>query len=255
MALVTKAAFATLCGKSRTAIYKAISVKHIILEPDSGKINTLRRINAQYRYGRHFKDTLEYTDQPCPELKQKPKPSKPTISIQAESDEYEKPKPKLKPKKKKKPKAPLKPKAEKKTRAQLRKEANAIDVNFQPSYDPISELPLESLTKDDLDKLKIIQEVENKRLKNDIARKKLISTDIIARFCSMLHTVDIQEILPIYITLVSDLAALWGIDDTKMIHEGTLMGKKIVYKALDHRKRIMDEQLADPWKEREEFGS
>ena len=137
----------------------------------------------------------------------------------------------------------------KKRKAEYEKNNPETKVAFNPTVHAGASGDVSNTTKLDIEKIKTLEQIETARLKNEVLRKKYIDRKLIARVFQEIHTVDIQEILPLHITIVADMSALFGITDDSIIHTARQKAKKEIYRALNHRQRIIEEFLKDPWRD------
>jgi hypothetical protein len=113
----------------------------------------------------------------------------------------------------------------------------------------------DNVTKADIDKQKTLAQIEKLNIENETKRKELIDRKLVARVFTEIHTVDVQQIVPLKDKLVADIAAIFGVSDDKLMHQARAAAEKEIYRALKHRKRILDDFVDDPWREKDEMGA
>ncbi len=105
-----------------------------------------------------------------------------------------------------------------------------------------------------LEKEKLKEDIEGKRLKNERERKEVIPVKLLEKLFIQMSTIDHQEILIIAHSFPEQALAQVGIDDPKVIHQMRVDLNKILYDAIGHRNRILEEFLMDPFSEEDNFG-
>lgn len=217
---VKTAEFAKMCQVSSAAITKAVQVGRVI-RSDQKRIDLTESINKRFLEEK-IKENLKKVKKS--KKTEKEKPSK----VNSPSAEYKGPgRPSLKPNK-------------------------TQSENDEESEDSSS---LENILKADFEKIKLIEQIETQVLKNEIARRKYIEKKYVSIIFGRIQTVDTQEILPIADRFPAQAAALCGIKDEKTVHEIGRLLRKEIYKALQHRKRLMDDFIRDPLGDLDDFDS
>jgi phage terminase Nu1 subunit (DNA packaging protein) len=97
------------------------------------------------------------------------------------------------------------------------------------------------LAKHELDRRKVIAQIEAQQIKNEKERNELVSRKMVETVFAEIYTVDVQEFLPLAISLPDDAAAVFGSNDDTKIHELRQKANKEIYRILEHRKRILDD--------------
>ena len=73
----------------------------------------------------------------------------------------------------------------------------------------------------------------------------MVSREPLIDLFGFLQTVDKQEIIPLAGSFADDAAAAFGCDDKKKIHRLEQKLTTAMYKALAHKKRLIDDYIKD----------
>jgi len=99
------------------------------------------------------------------------------------------------------------------------------------------------LDRAELERLKIAESVIKMRTETMAKRKELVSRDLNQTVFAKLAAVDTSELHPLGDSISGDLAAAFGLDDNEARVKAKAIVDKRVFRALKHRKRIMEDWI------------
>jgi hypothetical protein len=105
------------------------------------------------------------------------------------------------------------------------------------------ETELEFMSKHGLDKMKVLQQVIDLKVKTEEKRRKLVSAELSAEIWGKVFAVHTAELGPLGEKIAADIAATLGVEDAETVLE---VKKKIdapIYISLRHIQRILDDYL------------
>jgi hypothetical protein len=117
------------------------------------------------------------------------------------------------------------------------KEKN-VPINIEPGRDP-----LEYLDEDELDRLKRIEDIKTKRIKNAASRFELVERQLVKVVMGKIHTVDTQELLTLPAKMAPLICGMCGVEDPEKIREAEVAIETEVYTALQNIQNIISEFL------------
>jgi hypothetical protein len=265
---VSKVDYASACGVSRNAVYKAIARGDVVERPD-GKIDLDNSTNMTYQ--KHCLQNVAATPPPKKAPKSPKKDSKPANKKKKSIVDKDQSNTKIPPKPDAE-KGRTEPKSATETsNAQATLDYDDLDLN---AMDPELANMLMGGTGDrskwDVDKFKVIEEIKNKIQARAKERGELIKRDLVREVFGHLWVVDTTEFKTLGIRLAPDIASLVqthiedirneepeykdspiltrvnefinSTDFMRSINERTTTE---VIKTLDHIKRIMDKFLVN----------
>lgn len=101
------------------------------------------------------------------------------------------------------------------------------------------------LPRNDLERYKIITDIETKQVKNEKFRDKLVSRELVQRVFAKLYSVDSNEFKNLGMNLSPEIAAITGNDSPETTIKINEAIDKECYSILDHIKRIIDDFLEE----------
>ena len=147
-----------------------------------------------------------------------------------------------------------------KTREQKNPEPPPVETNSDPKETPAKNDTSKQSSNDDgtdiskaeISVLKTIEDIETAKIKNDKERKKLVDRKPLIALFGFLQTVDKQEIVPLAGAFTDACSAAFGEKDKKKIHRMEQRLTSDIYKALAHKKRLIDDYIKENLKADEE---
>lgn len=104
-------------------------------------------------------------------------------------------------------------------------------------------MSVEEMGREELDKQKLREQILGMQVKTARERKELVSTDAVAKVFAKLAAIDTSEFHPLADKIAGDVAALCGLEDNETRVKIKALIAKPVFRALKHRKRLMDDYL------------
>lgn len=102
---------------------------------------------------------------------------------------------------------------------------------------------LENLSKESIDRLRIIEQIQKLRTEREVIRGKLIPRELVSHVLSKLYAIDINEFKTLGPAISQDIIPLVGIVKEEQIMAIGEMVDKHLRKVLQHIKRIIDDFL------------
>lgn len=112
-----------------------------------------------------------------------------------------------------------------------------ISINID-NLDDIS-----GIDRHEAERLKVIADIESKRLKTEEARKKLISRELVRKVFGQLYIIDTNEFKTLGANVAPKVAAIAGVDDNQKILQMVESIDKEVHLILEHIKRELNDFL------------
>lgn len=97
--------------------------------------------------------------------------------------------------------------------------------------------------KNQVDLAKVLEQIKSLQLKNDEARNKLISRDLVQQVLTELKTVETAEFLSLGEKLAPEIASLFGVDDQTAILDAGKLIQIEVSQSLEHIEMTIDKFL------------
>ncbi|MEE8206496.1 MAG: hypothetical protein V3T82_06070 [Nitrospinaceae bacterium] len=250
MNTTSKSHFSKMCGISKAAVTKAVRAGLIIVD-DAGAVNLDHRITRQYLSSKRSAlggGAAQLPGSKIPE--KKPRAVKPKAPAKKKTA-------KVKPKAPQeltldlglsKPKAPVKKKAVK-----VKPKASPKKINLDDPLPPakefrtladLTERDLRNFTKEDVNKLKTIEQTLKTRLDREAADGLLIERSLVKQVFARIHSIDTNELKTLKDRLTPAICGVFGEPDDSP-HAVTIrkMLDDEMVKSLRHMKRLMDEFL------------
>lgn len=112
---------------------------------------------------------------------------------------------------------------------------NLDDVKERASYGAVTETNIKAL--------KVIEQIEQIRLRTQKERQLLVERDLVKRVFSKIYTIEVNELRIIGDTLAPEIASYFNSDDSEAILKTNQRIEKEIYKALNHIKRLISDYL------------
>jgi hypothetical protein len=106
--------------------------------------------------------------------------------------------------------------------------------------DPVA---VERMIRSDLEKQKLIESILAMQVKTAKERKELVACETVVKVFAKLAAVDTSEFHSLADKIAGDVAALCGLEDSETRVKIKELINKPVFRALKHRKRLMDDYL------------
>lgn len=215
--------FAEFVGISRQTVYNDIRSGKVKIRKD-GYFDTLNPQNLEYikkhNNGREKQPNPEIYSQPKKQRKSRAKNKIKKASIKKEN--IDKPKPKY--------------------------ESPFIEDDEPPpvtgTIDPFS-LDMHTISQAELEKRKIVASIQEKTLKIDKERQEVVSRDLVSLLLARIVAVDVNEFIPLADSIVSEVAAIYGVNDAKKDKEASIFIRKKIFKSIEHKNKMINKYLKD----------
>ena len=211
---MNRAQFAKLAGVSRPGIKKAVDTGRVIVGPD-GDVDPEHPTNAEYlkiRQGAGAPDTRKR------EVKSEPGTSRATGKTKSAP----------------KPAGPAQPGQSAEIPEHLRALVDSGEISLSQ---------IMSLSRPEVDKIKIYEQIKQTRVKTESTRRELISRKLIRVVFGRIYEIDQNEYLTIKDKVIPDIAAIFGCTDPeKMLEAGKRLDEEL-WKTLRHVQHVIDKFL------------
>jgi hypothetical protein len=117
------------------------------------------------------------------------------------------------------------------------------EIGKVTEQDRIRDPGLKYLTKAELERQKIIEDILQRQIKNDKDREKLIDRDFVKRMFLELYNIDVNEFLQLPALLSSKVCTIFKDDDPKKIMQLNETIEKELYRSQKHIKKEIDKFL------------
>lgn len=256
MNITSKSHFSKMCGVSKAAVTKAVRVGLIVVD-DTGAVNLDHRKTRQYLGSKRSAAGSGAVKLPGPSTpEKKPRAVKPKVPAKKKAA-------KVKPKAPAKPKAPVElafdlgmsePKAPvKKKAAGVKPKAPAKPLDPDDLLPPakefrtladLTEQDLRNFTKEDVNKLKTIEQTLKTRLDREAADGRLIERSLVKQVFARIHSVDTNELKTLKDRLTPAICGVFGESDDS---DNAVVIRKMLdeemIKSLRHMKRLINDFL------------
>ncbi len=245
MNITSKSHFSKMCGISKAAVTKAVQAGLIIID-DAGAVNLDHRKTRQYLASKRSIAGSGAAKLPGAKIpEKKPRAVKPKAAAKKKAA-------KVKPKAPEEltldlgmaePKTPAKPKAPAK---KFDPDAPLPPVKEFKTHADLTERDLRNFTKEDVNKLKTIEQTLKTRLDREAADGLLIERSLVKRVFARIHSVDTNELKTLKDRLTPAICGVFGEPDDSA-HAVTIrkMLDDEMIKSLRHMKRVINDFLMD----------